>query len=88
MTLDKFILILSEEFMREKAKDLMLKYDNGKSIEIVAIGKITRRINKSSNMSFKTLHSLTANAFEFFLQSTNLAKKDDFIVSPIAVYFE
>ena len=88
MTLNGFLLPLKEEFLREKAPDLMFNYDGvGEGIEIVVVGKITRKINNETSLNFETLHSIV-NMSEFLLVGIDVAKKGDFIVSPIAVYFE
>lgn len=87
---DGFIAPLKEEFLREKGKELSFKYGDSSNLEITLLGKVTGKISSSDLPQLDDVDSVLQlhKMINFILQSLNLTKKGDHIVSPVAIYFE
>jgi uncharacterized protein YeeX (DUF496 family) len=88
--IDKYLFPMKSEFLREKIKELSFKYGGNNEIEITAVGKFTRiydKIPALDNESLSTLSSLT-HMIEEMVEGIEIVTKGDFIVSPVAIYFE
>ncbi|CAM5580762.1 hypothetical protein SAFG77S_09093 [Streptomyces afghaniensis] len=91
LLMDRVIAPLKNEFLREKSNQLMFKYgNNGSSIDITLIGKVTSKVKNVEMPNFNSGNPF----FEFpgiingILSPFGVIKKGDNIVTPIAIYFE
>jgi hypothetical protein len=89
--MNKIISPLKNEYLREKPQELLFKYGGGtSSIEVTLIGKVTKEITKTKMPDLNSVDAL----YEFpsvvnaVLHEISLINTGDFIVSPIAIYFE
>lgn len=81
---------LRGEFLRERANELMFKYGGASSsLQVTMLGKVTQEIKSTSMPDLKA-----DPLFEFpqiltgALSPLGVIKKGDYIVSPVAIYFE
>lgn len=85
-----YVCPMKTEFLRETPNDLSFKYGNNSGIKITIIGKFTRaydQINSLVNQEFEEISNLISG-LEKLIEAVNIIKKEDLIVSPIAIYFE
>lgn len=88
----KFLSPLKHEHIREKSKEMIFKY--GEESEICVLGKITKKFdfaNKdfdSTVEDFFSMNTVISGAVDEFLNQVQIAKRGDFVVSPIAIFFE
>jgi len=88
---DNLLLPLKSSFLRESSKDLTFKYGAKKStIDITIVGKVTRKVDDVELPEFKGNHAhLEFGEILYFLLNTiGILQKGNYIVSPIAIYFE
>lgn len=88
---ENILLPLKPEFLRESSKYLTFKYGAKKSItEITIVGKVTRKVEDVELPDFKGeyAHLEFGEIVNFLLNTIGILQKDNFIVSPIAIYFE
>lgn len=86
---------LKDEFLRETSKNLYFKYANGQTENQVSlIGKVTREMNLSKQNEelnpsgiFEGLSQMT-DSIDTLFGEIAVAEEGDFIISPIAIYFE
>ncbi|NRQ52005.1 MULTISPECIES: hypothetical protein [unclassified Brevibacillus] len=91
----KYVAPLKSEFLRESAKEMSFKYGVNSHLQVTLIGKITREYdsllaqNSPSNDSslISALQGLSSSV-ETMLSSMDLLNEGDYIVSPIAIFFE
>ncbi|PHG46051.1 DUF6414 family protein [Bacillus wiedmannii] len=97
--MDKFFVPLKEEFLRESINELIFKYgQNNPSIKITLIGKITKQLSHKetdipnfSDLLNGSPQTVLQNFLSFptgLLALLEVFKANDFIVSPVAIYFE
>lgn len=90
----KVLAPLKLEYLRDTTKSLYYKYGNhNEKNEVVLIGKVTRKV-QFSNKTITNPNSFIENieqiiqAMDDLLNYINALSKDDYIVAPIAIYFE
>lgn len=82
---------LKNNFLREKSNELMFKYWNNDQIQATLIGKVTSRINNLEQPDFKLVNEVLFELPKILLIILNplgVMNLGDFIVSPVAIYFE
>jgi hypothetical protein len=93
--LGNIVAPLKEEFMREKPRDIAFKYGNEVRLCITLIGKVTRRyenlleteaINHNPTI-MQAIHQVSSSV-ENILTELELLNPGDYIVSPVAIFFE
>lgn len=99
LKMGKLLIPLKEDFLREGIDELTFKYGQSNSyIKATLIGKVSRNIsydeaqfpdfsNIMTDNPENVLHSMSAFPTGI-LATFNVLKTDDFIVSPVAIYFE
>ncbi|PDO11561.1 MAG: hypothetical protein BLM47_00010 [Candidatus Reconcilbacillus cellulovorans] len=91
---ENFILPLKKEYLREQPKEIIFKY-NEKS-EVNMLGRVTRKINiacetnpVSENVeNFFSVTTIISEVINMFLESSGIIKNGDYVVSPVAIFFE
>jgi hypothetical protein len=89
--MENLIAPLKNEFLREKSNELMFKYGGEESnLQITLIGKVTNKINKVELPDFSGEDALIRihEIINAILYPIGVIKQGDFVVSPIAIYFE
>lgn len=95
--INNFVVPLKESFLRETTEELSFKYGSEiEDIKINVVGKIARKFDflispqvlKDKSREFKELTDPMNAAIQNVLDLTNLLSPSDFIISPIAIYFE
>lgn len=96
--LNHYIAPMKAEYLRESPEELSFKYGSNESqIKITLLGKVTRKvikpeINEGPLQLFEegflkgTTH--IASTFDHLLEMIKFVEEGDYIVSPIAIYFE
>ncbi|MFD2172431.1 DUF6414 family protein [Tumebacillus lipolyticus] len=94
MRVENFVVPLKSTFLREKTQELIFKYGMGKQeLEIVLLGKITRKYEGLFTDHFKA-NGVMKGLAEFFeaiegmWTGLEILEEGNYIVSPIAIYFE
>ncbi|MGE7874823.1 DUF6414 family protein [Bacillus paramycoides] len=97
--MEKFFIPLKQTFLRENIDELIFKYgQKNSSVKATLIGKVTRKISIEETQ-FPDFSNMTSqppqNVFGAFLGfplgilgTFDVIKANDFIVSPVAIYFE
>lgn len=89
---DNSVALCQDQYLRENPNILMFKYPNKKSdLKLTVLGKKTRKINPSAanptgegeNFVFDFISIL-----DDLITKVGIGKEDDYIISPIAIYFE
>lgn len=97
--MDNCLIPVKESYLRESIEELAFKYGSeNTSIEITLIGKITKKINKKemndldySNFVDKKSQEILNEFLGFptnLLGGFGLVTANDYIISPVAMYFE
>ncbi len=88
----KFIVPLSKEYLRESSRIFSFKREDGEKIKI--LGKVRRQIvnidfdlNLKSFGMFDVIDGIESMA-EGLLAQLGVLEKGDYVISPIAIYFE
>jgi hypothetical protein len=87
--MDNLIAPLKNDYLREKASELMFKYSSSE-LKISLIGKVASRIQNVSPPDFNDaeLFFQFPSILNTVLHPLGVINKGDYIVSPIAIYFE
>ena len=90
---NKFVIPLKNNYLRERADELNFKYGRGETqIEATILGKITSQIVETNTVledsKFLKSFSDMIGAAISVLEVTNVIEKGDYVLSPIAIYFE
>lgn len=90
---NNFVIPLKNSCLRERADELNFKYGRGETqIEATILGKITSQIVETNTVledsKFLKSFSDMIGAAISVLEVTNVIEKGDYVLSPIAIYFE
>ncbi|MBM7585799.1 hypothetical protein JOC86_002341 [Bacillus pakistanensis] len=96
LPMESFIVIgnaiapLKNEYLREKANELMFKYGGASSsLTVTLVGKVTKKITDTNMPEFNKDPFFEIPAIlNSVLSPLGIIKKGDLIISPIAIYFE
>lgn len=91
ITVGDTIAPLKNEYLREKANELMFKYNGtGAEVQITMIGKVTSTIDSIETPSFEgnDVFLQLPKMLNSVLHPFGLIDVGDIIVSPVAIYFE
>lgn len=87
-----FVAPLKTGFLRETSKEILFKYGKENQIlEAVIIGKVTRKFDSNLNneaLGFMDFLNSFNSQMELLMTQIDLINFGDYIVSPIAIYFE
>lgn len=85
--MDGIIAPLKDEFLREKGNELSFKYGIKSNLKITLLGKVT---SKFSDFQFNEEDALLQifQILNVAFEALDLIKKGDYIISPVAIYFE
>lgn len=85
------IVPLKPDFLRESSKDLTFKYGASEpNAKISIVGKVTRIIEDVSLPDFQGQYDFlkVGEIVNYLLNSIGVLSKGDYLISPIAIYFE
>lgn len=88
---DNIFVPLKDEFLRESSKDLTFKYGAFESrMKVNILGKITRIVDNVELPDFNGKFDFLqiGELVNFMLHSVGVLNKGDYLISPIAIYFE
>lgn len=88
---ENLLVPLKQKFLRESSKDLTFKYGSkNMDLKIVIVGKITRQVTDVTLPDFSQEYSFLefGEVVNYLLKEIGVLQKNNFIVSPIAIYFE
>jgi len=88
---ENLLVPLKQKFLRESSKDLTFKYGSkNMDLKIVIVGKITRQVTGVTLPDFSQEYSFLefGEVVNYLLKEIGVLQKNNFIVSPIAIYFE
>lgn len=87
---DNILVPLKKDYLREGSKDLTFKYGTSSGLEINILGKVTRVIDDVEipdfNQDFDYMK--IGEIVNFILNSIGVLDEGDYLISPIAIYFE
>lgn len=94
---EKAVIPLDESFLRETVRSLGFKYDNNLlDNKVVILGKVTKKTSNTNilddnllkTIEFKALYNVINEVLDEFFKLFDILNVEEFIISPIAVYFE
>jgi hypothetical protein len=88
----RFVAPLRTDHLREIPSELSFKYGAESNLDITMLGKVTRKydtlLEQGMDSSFFAMFDQLSNMMGAFLSEIKFLEQGDFIVSPIAIYFE
>lgn len=87
---DNILVPLKKDYLREESKDLTFKYGTSSGLKINILGKVTRIIDDVEIPDFDQDfdYMKIGEIVNFILNSIGVLDEGDYIISPIAIYFE